>query len=375
VSLEQEIREYALDVGFDEVGITTAEPFKQLKQALQERHEHYYWVSDGLLELRSASDPRNILPSAKSVVVLLYDYYKLSYPPSLLGKIGKAYLSRLYVSKKRMFGARLKLVRDFLEQKGMNVGIRPAMAERQAAVRAGLVSFGYNTFVYAPGRGSYVVPVAIAVDRELAPTQSTSSSQECSENCRKCIEACPTGALYEPYKMNPLNCIAFHTYATGNFPDVPEQIPYSVRENMGTWIYGCDVCQDVCPRNQKKQKQELPPDGYLMEKSKEITLLNLLHMDDRFYLEKVQPMLYGYIWNKSILQRNAAIALGNTGDEGYVEELARSLNDPEEMVRAYASWAIGRIGGGKGRSLLEKQGSKDDSELVKMEIKNALELA
>lgn len=371
---EQEIKEYALDLGFDEVGITTAEPFEQLEHALEERRDSYYWITEGLLELKKATNPLNALPGARSIIVLLYDYYKLAYPPSLLNTIGKAYQSRLYFGKRRIFGTRLKLFRDFLEQKGINLGMRPSMAERQAAVRAGVASFGYNTFIFAPGRGSYVSPVAIAVDRELEAVKYKPENR-CSDNCRKCIEACPTGALYEPYKMNPLQCIAFHTYATGNFSLAPESIPYSIRENMGSWIYGCDICQDVCPYNQKKLKQELPPDAYLQEKSSEIDLLNLLHMDDSFYVEKVQPLLYGYIWKKSILQRNTAIALGNSGDAAYLGELSRALEDPEEEVRAYAAWAAGKIGGERARRILESQLDKEETERAKSEVKHALEMA
>ena len=263
-------------------------------------------------------------------------------------------------------------MRDFLEAKGMEVGYRPAMPERQAAVRAGVGSFGCNTFVHEPAGGSYISIIAMAVSAELEPTTAASKTF-CSDDCRRCIEACPTGALYEPYKMNPLQCIAFNTYGTGNFPGAPEDIPLEIREKMGSWIYGCDHCLDACPRNQNRLKQTLVPDAYLEEMAPKMDPKVLLAMDDHYFQETVQQLLYGYIWEKKFLQRNAAIALGNSGDEGVVSLLAAAMEDPEEMVRRYSAWALGRISSRKSKNVLELKARKEETEKVKVEIASALE--
>lgn len=370
--MENQIREYALDIGFDEVGFTTADSFPQLGEALKERHSGYSWISDSLMQLSSVVDPHFVLPSAKSIVVLLYDYYKQAYPPELLGRIGKAYQSRLYYGKKRLFGSRIRLFKEFLETLGMEVGMRPAMPDRQAAVRAGIGKFGCNTFVYSRNSGSYVAIVSMAVSAELSPEVHDQASS-CPDDCRKCIQACPTGALYEPYKMDPLRCIAFNTYGTGNFPGTPEHIPVNIRDKMNGWIYGCDICQDACPQNQKRLKQKLVPDSYLHEMAPRLDSKVLLLMDAQYYEKMVQPILYGYMWEKKFLQRNAAIALGNSKDRSVVDLLSRALVDPEDMVRFYTAWALGNIGGAKSKKVLEKAAGHETSREVSEEVKRALE--
>jgi len=372
--MERQIREYALDIGFDSIGFTTADPFPQLTQALEERSSGYGWVSEGLLQLAHVADPCFVLPSAKSIVVLLYDYYKQAYPPELTKSIGKAYQSRLYPGKKRLFGSRLRLMKEFLQELGMEVGVRPAMPERQAAVRAGVGTFGCNTFIYAPGKGSYVNITALAVSGELEPEMKEASSL-CPDDCNLCIEACPTGALYAPYQMDPLRCIAFNTYGPGNFPEAPEDIPHDIREKMGSWIYGCDLCQDACPRNKKRLEQKLVPDAFLAEMAPMLAPSALLNMDDRYYHETVQPILYGYMWEKKFLQRNAAIALGNSKDETVVSLLDKAMEDPQDMVRKYSAWALGRIGGAVSRQALESAYKREGYQAVKEEIRTALNLS
>jgi epoxyqueuosine reductase len=213
----------------------------------------------------------------------------------------------------------------------------------------------------------------MAVSAELEPAVEVTEKPSCPADCRRCIDACPTGALYEPFKMDPLRCIAFNTYGPSNFPGAPADIPPAIREKMGSWIYGCDICQDACPHNAKRLGQKLVPDIFLEHIAPRFDPALLIAMDDRYFLETVQQVLYGYIWEKKFIQRNAAIALGNSGDSSAVTPLSRAMEDPEEMVRRYSAWGLGRLGGEKAKKALELSLSRENSTAVKTEIENALE--
>jgi hypothetical protein len=152
MSLTKEIRNYALDLGYSRVGITTAEPFPLFARALKERLEDYDWAVDSALRLGLGAEPQNRLPGASSIIVAVYDYVRERFPENLAGKIGRLYQSRSYIEPPtRLGGARVQLMRRFLEAKGMQVGrwfaISSGVPDRLAAVRAGVGTIGRNTFL------------------------------------------------------------------------------------------------------------------------------------------------------------------------------------------------------------------------------------
>lgn len=142
---------------------------------------------------------------------------------------------------------------------------------------------------------------------------------------------------------------------------------------MGTRVHGCDVCQEVCPRNQAKLTAKLPQDEFLLMVSHDFSLAKMLNMDDEYYVKRVQPLMYNYIKEKKYFQRNAAVALGNLGDPAYLPDLAQAMEDPEPLVREYAAWAIGKIGGIQARSILESSLIREKSIPVKQEVAVALD--
>jgi epoxyqueuosine reductase len=141
---------------------------------------------------------------------------------------------------------------------------------------------------------------------------------------------------------------------------------------MGGWIHGCDICQQVCPRNHKKLTATLPPDEFLTEIAQDFTLAKLLKLSDEFYAKTVHPIMYNYVSEKKYFQRNAAIAMGNSGDSSFVPVLGEAMQEAEGMVRSHAAWALGRIGGGQAKAILEAARARETIESTRKEIAAAL---
>jgi len=375
MSLTREIKDFALDLGYSGVGITTAEPFPLVVEELTKRREAYRWVIDGRLKMIDCATPTNIMPGAKSIISTVYDYAHEAFPPELVGRLGRLYQSRSYLAPKhRINGARRQLFRDFLESKGLKVmhGFDLNVAERMAAARGGAVTFGRNNFAYTKDAGSFVVLMAFTVDAELEYDEPTVEAP-CPENCRLCIDACPTGAL-EPFKLNPRKCIAFNTMMTqdGYGPSLSDHIPVEIRQKMGSWIHGCDVCQEVCPRNQRRLKAKLPANEFLSLIAARFDLHRVLLLTDEYYESVLKPVAYNYLRHKKYFQRNVAIALGNSGDRSHVPFLVQALADPEALVRGYAAWALSRLGGNEARAAIEQALGAETDEQALGEMQHAL---
>ncbi len=374
MSLSEEIKDFALDLGYSRVGITTADGFPDYVAELKSRYDQYRWWIEGPRRPLDWAEPKSAMPSAKSIVVVVYDYSKEAFPEKLVGKIGRFYQASCYITPKhRINGARRQLMQGFLEKSGCEVAIPRGVPERLSAARASVVTYGKNTFAFADGIGSFVMITTFVVDAELEYDEPT-MSVECPPKCTACIDACPTGALYESLKMNPRRCIAYNCFTTQDnyLPSVTSYIPPDIREKMGVWIHGCDICQEVCPRNQKRLKAKLPQNEFLMKKAEEFELTRLLNLTDEYYQKVVEPLMYNYIRGKKYFQRNAAIAFGNIGDPVFIPDLAQAMKDPEDLVRAYAAWALGRIGGSKAKRVLESSLARETSQTVVSEIEAVL---
>ena len=265
MSLTEEIKDFALDLGYSRVGFTSADGFPEYVKMLKSRYDMYAWFIEGNRRPLAGARPKNTLPSAKSLIALVYDYSKEAFPEELTGKIGRLYLARCSGPREhRINEARYQLMREFLERNGCSVAAGTSVPARLAGARAGVATYGNNTFAYADGIGSFIVLRFFMVNAELDHDEPT-VEVACPSNCKACVEACPTGAIYEPLKMDPLRCIAFCSYHArdGAWQGVTSSIPPEIREKMGSWIYGCDICQEVCPHNQKRLKADLPENEFL----------------------------------------------------------------------------------------------------------------
>jgi epoxyqueuosine reductase len=174
MSLSEDIKDFGLDLGYSRVGITTADGFPSYVRELNSRRDMYEWYIAGNFKPLSGAEPRSVMPSAKSIITLVYDYTREAFPEKLIGKIGRLYLSRSYLAPRhRINGSRRQLMREFLEKCGCQLPQRLIVPERLSAARAGVVTYGRNNFAFADGIGSFVLITAFVIDKELEYDEPT----------------------------------------------------------------------------------------------------------------------------------------------------------------------------------------------------------
>lgn len=222
----------------------------------------------------------------------------------------------------------IKKITDFEYKYFVDTG---PLIDRELAKKAGVGYFGKNCSIINDEYGSFIFLGYILTNLELDPSQEI--EERCGE-CDYCLKACPTGALEDPYRLNPKKCISYLTQTKDN-------IPIPLRAKMGMTVYGCDTCQLVCPKNKgikiPNHKEFIPEitRGY-------INIEELLNISNREFKKKYGHMA-GSWRGKTILKRNAIIALGNMKKEENINLLIPQLRDPNSMIREYAEWAIVNI--------------------------------
>ncbi|MEL7610136.1 MAG: 4Fe-4S double cluster binding domain-containing protein [Bacillota bacterium] len=375
-TLTQQIKRFALDQGYCRVGIAPADDFEDHIQELLSRGSLYDFYIEGPSKPLLGARPKVAWPAAKSIVVLAYDYVQCAFPATLIGKVARVYQSRsMNAQRHRIAGLRLQAVKEFIRSKGINIGPSMMLPERRLGMRAGISNIGRNNFAFVDGIGSFINLSAIVVDRVLEYDAPAPPICKCPRGCTACMDACPTRAIYAPFRLDPRRCINFNTSMTKEEIGfgVTDNIPPEIRKHMAQAIFGCDICQEVCPRNAKRLKMELPKDPLLEVISKSFSLVSVLHMKEDYFEEYVQPMTYNFGLEPRYLQRNAAVALGNSHDPMYLDDLGVELEHDDPMIRGHVAWAIGQIGTHKGIALLEARLARESDHGVRLEISQALE--
>jgi epoxyqueuosine reductase len=267
---------------------------------------------------------------------------------------------------------RIKAFRSCLKQDGIDSKVPFNLPHRVAAARAGLGTFGKNTLFYsrkAVLKGSWVLPVALVVDRDFEP-DTPNYEVACPSWCRNaCIAACPTGALKGPRKIDPRKCISYLSYFGEGVT------PRELREPMGMWVYGCDRCQNVCPRNAPWLGSDLSRNEKVAAMADDFELRKLLHMDTDYFSERIWPHMFYQppedLWRWKM---NAARAMGNSLDSGFVPDLVRAYEANDDVrVLSMIVWALGRIGSTDAQEALRRFLGRSSGEL-KEEIRLALNL-
>jgi epoxyqueuosine reductase len=307
-------------------------------------------------------DPRRIDPRLRSVVSLGYPYAAPAIPDvdwraAMRGRIAAYALGPDYhdtvLARARAVAARLKAERpDAVTRAYVDTG---AVFEREWAAEARMGWFGRNTNLLNRHHGSYFFLAEIFTDAEFEP--SGEPYREHCGTCRQCLDLCPTGALAEGYVIEPRVCISYLTIEHRG------SIPLALRSKLGNWIFGCDVCQEVCPWNVSGGT----PDDSLMP-----FLPGLMALDDDGFRRRFAKSAVARAKRPGLL-RNAAVVLGNSGNRDAGAVLARSLGgEIEPLVRAHAAWALGRIGGASARATLERRRKAEPDSEVSAEIEAAL---
>ncbi|CUH96678.1 hypothetical protein P22_2768 [Propionispora sp. 2/2-37] len=280
-STEAKIKAKAKALGYDSCGIIAAVKFHEFLTQLDTRSNLFPHSGRFYNRLRRLVDPKENIDWAQSIIVCLRRYDKYRIPDGLDRLIGRTYLvdGRLPYAKEH---AGYVAFEQFLQELGFRTA-QNVVPARWSAVRAGLGKFRNNNFVYTD-HGSWNWIDTWVIDKPLDyETPNDSTRYSCPEGCAKCVKACPTDALSAPLTMDATNCIAYLSFTPGFFP------PENVLPKMGTWLYGCDICQNVCPVNRKTWQGNSGyfPDPFPLPDL--LTLEAVFSMDEATYLEKIQP--------------------------------------------------------------------------------------
>ena len=368
--LRESIRQLGIDSGFDIVRVTTADAFKRdeaaaLKRIRDGHMDGFTWYTEE--RVRRANRPQELLEGAESVISLALSY-NTGEPQEPddepRGKIARYAWGDDYhdVIKGRLrdFAARLPEIagrpvntRIFVDDGPMN--------DRAAAARAGIGWFGKNTNILTQSHGSWVFLAQVITDIPLSPDRPLKKT--CGD-CVLCIDACPTGAIVAPYVIDNKRCISYLTI------ELRGSIPRELRSQIGDWVFGCDICQDVCPVN-RKAIGSLEPAFQQRHDFAAPALIPLLALDQAAFSERFRrsPIKRA---KRVGLQRNVCVALGNIGDPAAVPSLANSLQHENDIVRGHAAWALGRIGGNESRAALASALEDETDAGVIAEIEHAL---
>jgi epoxyqueuosine reductase len=366
--LREQITAEATALGFDLVGIASAEP-------LAHGGRLRAWVAQGFAgemgymsrDVERRVDPSRVLPEVRSIIVLGMNYYTSAAVPEVSS--GRGWISRYSWGQDyhTVLGDKLKALVAFIRDlDGPDVRARwyvdtGPILERELAWRAGLGWPGKNTNLINRRLGSWLLLGAILLDRELA--YDAPATAHCG-TCTRCLIACPTRALVAPGVLDARRCISYLTI------ELRGSIPRELRPLLGTHIFGCDICQAVCPWNRKAPESSdpafLPRAGFAAPE-----LIPLLRLSDDEFRARFRGSPITRAKRRGLL-RNVAVALGNLRDVRALPALEAALHDAEPVIRSHAAWALGRLGGSGARGVLRAALSTERDVDVQAEMTLAL---
>ncbi len=340
--LEQRLKQQAHALGFELAGIapaTVADGFDRLRDWLA---RGFAGTMDYMHRYDEARrHPSSVLPEVRSIVMVGMNYRPAEEPETPsdkrqnLGRISRYARGADYHDVLR---DRLNRLLDWLRRErpdclGRGVVDTAPLLERDFARRAGLGWFGKNTMLLNKRLGSYFFLGALLVNLELAPDPPHTMSH-CG-TCTACLDACPTTAFAAPGVLDARRCISYLTIEHRG------EVPAELRPGLGDWLFGCDVCQEVCPWN-RKAPPGMEPALQARPDLEKLDLIEILGLSEEEFRRRFRGTALLRTKRRGLL-RNAALVLGNTGDTDALPALRRALDDAEPSVREAARWAIEQI--------------------------------
>ena len=318
------------ELGLDAVGAAPAAPYEETERHIRDRKQRGLFATMGFTTRRPevSCHPEQLLPGARTVVSAALCYWADEPEPGA----GEGVLARYTWSD------RYAELREKLDALGRRLGgsYRVLVDEndhvdREGAARAGVAFYGKNTLAITRRHGSWVVLGTLVSDRAVEPSKPLDAG--CG-SCTLCIDACPTGALDEPGTLDSTKCLSYWTQA-------PASIPAEFRPQVGAFVYGCDICQDVCPWNrgvEKRRSGTRAPAGA----EPTVSLVAWLESDGEELVDRYER-LYVPRNDPRWLRRNALVAAGNVGGARERDAVAAYADDEDPMLREHAAWALDRI--------------------------------
>jgi len=367
--LAEALRAAAIAVGFDRAGIAaidrtpTGEAFVRWLEA--DRHAGMAWMERRTEE---RLDPRALVPWARTALCVALQYADAS--DDRRGDLwrgvaryarGEDY-HRLMERRLDELCRRVEAIRPGTRTRRY-VDTGPVL-ERDLAARAGLGAVGKNTNLLHPEAGSYFFLGEIFLDCEAAPDVPI---EDLCGTCTACLDACPTGAFPEPWVLDSRRCISYWTIEHRG------ALPEEVREDLSGWVFGCDICQEVCPWN-RAPVGDVSPALESSPRRSELDLIGVLRLSREAYVERFR----GSAMKRAKLEglkRNAVAAMATSGRSAYVPALLEAISGGDPELGAQAAWALGRIGGPEAREGLESALESASEGGLKAALRRALRRA
>ena len=376
-SVTARLKQKARALGFSMVGVVEARPSPHLDAYFRWIDQGYHgtmgWMARPDRQERRA-DLDVILRGVQSIVCVGLDYHTMQLPPEIACDPGRGRISNyawgadyhdVMTPRLQELGAWLRREAGARVQNKVYVDTG-AVLERDHAAQAGFGFIGKNTMLIGPRRGSWFFLGELLTTAHLTPDRPRDSMPGCG-TCRRCLDACPTDAFPEPHVLDARRCISYLTI------EHKGSIPRQLRSLMDNWVYGCDVCQVVCPFNRfaVESQEEAFRSGNVDAAAPPLTELLALEeegFEDRYAGSPIERI------GRGRLVRNACVAAGNWGSQEATSRLARLLSDDERLVRSHAAWALGQIGGAPAVTALSAALEQEQDEAVREELAAALEV-